>query len=96
VPKTRVTGGFLSVLPGVEKEPIAGRIIEVPENVEQFEMRDSHSRFIAYVPPGSVEEGRQLVITGAGKSAACTICHGPGLNGVGPVPGQLGRDDGAG
>lgn len=87
VPKTGVTGWFLSALPGIEKEPIAGRIIEVPENLEQFEMRDSHSRFIAYVPPGSVEKGRQFVATGGGKGVPCTICHGPGLNGVGPIPG---------
>jgi cytochrome c553 len=87
VSKSRVTGGFLSVLPGGEKEPISGRIIEVPENLEQFEMRDSHSRFIAHVPLGSVEKGRQFEITGGGKSAPCPICHGPGLNGVGPIPG---------
>ena len=31
VPKTRVAGWFLAVLPGGETEPIAGRIIEVPE-----------------------------------------------------------------
>src|SRR5260370_40338078 len=51
-PKTRVAGWFLAALPGGGTEPIAGRIIEVPENLEQFEMRDSHSRFTAYVPPG--------------------------------------------
>ena len=33
-------------------------------------MRDARSEFIAYVPPGSVEEGRQLATTGGnGKSA---------------------------
>src|SRR5262245_27510167 len=87
VPKTRVIGGFLSVLPHGVDEPTAGRIIEVPENVEQFETRDSRSRFIAYVPRGSIEKGRQFVITGGGKSAAWTICHGPELKGIGPIPG---------
>jgi hypothetical protein len=48
------------VLPGSETEPIAGRIIEVPEELERFEMRDARSHFIAYVPPSSVEQGRQL------------------------------------
>ena len=47
VPKTRVAGWFLAALPGSETEPIAGRIIEVPENLAQFEMRDARSRFIA-------------------------------------------------
>jgi cytochrome c553 len=92
VPKTRVAGWFLAVLPGGETEPIAGRIIEVPEDLERFEMRDARSHFIAYVPPGSVDQGRQLATTGGnGKSAPCTICHGPELNGVGPIPGLAGR-----
>ena len=90
--KTRVAGWFLTALPGGEKEPIAGRIIEVPEHPEQFEMRDSHSHFIAYVPPGSVEKGRQFVESGGdGKTAPCTICHGPNLKGLGPIPGIAGR-----
>jgi cytochrome c553 len=92
VPKTRVAGWFLTALPGGEKEPIAGRIIEVPEHPEQFEMRDSHSHFIAYVPPGSVEKGHQLVESGGGeKTAPCTTCHGPNLRGLGPIPGIAGR-----
>jgi len=36
-------------------------------------MRDSRSHFIAYVPPGSIEQGRQLATTGgSGKTAPCT------------------------
>jgi len=92
VPKTRVAGWFLAVLPGGETEPIAGRIIEVPEDLERFEMRDARSRFLAYVPLGSVEQGWQLATTcGNGKSAPCTICHGPELNGLRPIPGLAGR-----
>jgi cytochrome c553 len=92
VPKSRVAGWFLAALPGGETEPIAGRIIEVPEDLERFEMRDARSHFIAYVPPGSVEQGRQLANTGGNeKSAPCTVCHGPALNGVGPIPGLAGR-----
>ena len=91
VPKTRVAGWFLAALPGGETEPIAGRIIEVPEDLERFEMRDARLHFIAYVPIGSVEQGRQLATIGNGKSAPCTICHGDQLNGVGPIPGLAGR-----
>ena len=92
VPKSRVGGWFLAALPGGETEPIAGRIIEVPEDLERFEMRDARSHFIAYVPPGTVDQGRELANTGGnGKSAPCTICHGPALNGLGPIPGLAGR-----
>jgi cytochrome c553 len=92
VPNTRVAGWFLAALPGGETEPIAGRIIEVPEDLERFEMRDSRVHFIAYVPPDSIERGRQLATTGgSGKSAPCTICHGPDLTGLGPIPGLAGR-----
>ncbi|MGA7264737.1 MAG: hypothetical protein WA709_21675 [Stellaceae bacterium] len=92
VPKTRVAGWFLAALPGGETEPIAGRIMEVPEDLERFELRDARSHFVAYVPPGSIEQGRQLASNGGnGKSAPCTICHGPELNGVGPIPGLAGR-----
>jgi cytochrome c553 len=92
VPKIRVARFVLAALPGGETEPIAGRIIEVPEDLERFEMRDARSHFIAYVPPGSIERGRQLTTAGGnGKSAPCTICHGPELNGVGPIPGLAGR-----
>ena len=92
VPKTGVAGWFLAALPGGETEPAGGRIIEVPEDLERFEMRDARSYFVAYVPLGSVEQGRQLATTGGnGKSAPCTICHGPELNGLGPIPGLAGR-----
>jgi cytochrome c553 len=92
VPKTHAGPGFLMVMPGGEKEPIAGRIIEVPDDLERFEMRDSHAHFTAYVPPGSVEKGRQFVATGGGgKTAPCTICHGPELRGMGPIPRIAGR-----
>ena len=91
VPKARVAGWFLAALPGGEKEPIGGRIIEVAEHLEQFEMRDAHSHFIAYVPTGSIEKGRQFIESGGGKAAPCTICHGVNLNGLGPIPGIAGR-----
>ncbi|MGB8628835.1 MAG: hypothetical protein WCD69_05505, partial [Xanthobacteraceae bacterium] len=92
VPKISVAGWFLAALPGGETEPIAGRIVEVPEDLERFEMRDARSQFIAYVPPGSVEQGRQLATTGGnGKSTPCTTCHGIKMNGVGLVPGIAGR-----
>jgi cytochrome c553 len=92
VPKTRVAGWFLADAGLGEKEPIAGRIIEVPEDLDQFENRDSHSRFIAYVPVGSAERGKALAAGGGGKTVQCSGCHGPELKGgAANVPGIAGR-----
>ena len=75
-----------------DKEPIGQRIIEVPEDLEQFEHRDTHARFIAYVPVGSIAKGEVLVKSGgSGKTIQCAICHGPDLKGLGAVPRIAGR-----
>jgi cytochrome c553 len=92
VPKTRIAGGLFLKLDGNETEPIAGRIIEVAENTERTELlRDPRSGFVAYVPTGSIKKGESLVMTGAGKTTACGVCHGADLKGLGPVPGLAGR-----
>lgn len=92
VPKTRISVGMFLPLENGEKEPLGRRIIEVPENTEATEaLRDPHSGFIAYVPPGSVKAGEKLVTTGAGKTTQCALCHGADLKGLGPVPGLAGR-----
>ena len=94
VPKTRIAGGMFLALEGAEagKEPIGQRIIEVPEKTEDTEtLRNPHSGFIAYVPPGSTKKGEALVTTGAGKTTQCAVCHGANLEGLGPVPGLAGR-----
>jgi cytochrome c553 len=54
-------------------------------------LNDPYSGFIAYVPVGSIEKGRELVTTGGGKTLPCGACHGPGLKGLGNVPGLAGR-----
>lgn len=92
VPKSFVTGWHLAAVTTAEKEPIGQRIIEVPEDLEQFVSRDSRSRFFAYVPTGSIQKGQQLATTGGnGKTVQCSLCHGPELKGVGPIPGIAGR-----
>jgi cytochrome c553 len=91
-PKTFVTSWHLVPVKPGEAEPIGQRIIEVPENPEQFASRDSRSRFIAYVPVGSIEKGRALAASGGGgKTIACRACHGADLKGSGPIPGIAGR-----
>jgi len=82
VPETYVHGWHLANLNNGKKEPIGQRIIEMPEDLEQFVSRDAHSVFIAYVPPGSIEKGKVLATTGGGRTIQCTICHGPDLRGL--------------
>jgi cytochrome c553 len=73
-------------------EPIGQRVIELPEDAEGAELRDPHSSFMAYVPPGSIKRGEALVTTGGGdRTVRCTACHGADLKGMGPVPGLAGR-----
>ena len=102
VPKTRIVGNLFLPTASEKTEPIAGRIIEVPEDVEQAELlRNPRSGFVAYVPPGSTEKGRDLVTTGGmrivgneivqGKTTPCVTCHGLDLMGVADVPPIAGR-----
>ena len=90
VPKTRISRVLHIPLEGTEAgtEPIGDRIIETPVHSYRTEfLRDPRAGFIAYVPTGSVEKGKELVTSGGGKTLQCTICHGPDLNGIGNVPG---------
>ena len=92
VPKSYVAGWFLAAVNTGDTEPIGQRIIEVPVDLEQFEHRDTHSRFIAYVPVGSLQAGQTLAITGRGdKTIQCRTCHGPELKGTEIIPGIAGR-----
>ncbi len=92
VPETHVHGWHLADLKNGKTEPVGQRIIEVPEDLEQFVSRDSRAQFIAYVPPGSIEKGKALASTGGnGHTVQCAICHGPDLKGLGPIPGIAGR-----
>jgi cytochrome c553 len=92
VPKTQVSAWYLVATATGETEPIGERIIELAENLEQFVSRDSRVTFVAYVPVGSIEKGRNLATTGGGgKTIACASCHGPDLKGQASVPGIAGR-----
>lgn len=92
VPKTFIVSNHYAMQSSTEKEALGNRIIEVPEVLEQFVSRDTRTRFIAYVPPGSVARGEVLVTSGgAGKTQACASCHGADLKGTSLVPGIAGR-----
>ena len=91
VPVTVVAGWFLADAKTGAREPIGPRVIEVPENLEQFENRDTRSRFLAYVPPGSIKRGEALAAGIPGKTDRCAICHGADLKGLAAIPPIAGR-----
>jgi cytochrome c553 len=92
VPVTEIARFVYTIVPNRGTEPIGRRIIEVPVDLRQFEHRDSRSQFTAYVPTGSIAKGEALAKTGgAGVTIPCAGCHGPGLNGIGAIPGIAGR-----
>ena len=92
VPKTRTSAGMYLPIPGGGTEQLGQRIIEVPADPEATEiLRDPHSGFIAYVPIGSVQKGKELVTGGGKRTSPCGACHGADLKGLGPVPGIAGR-----
>jgi cytochrome c553 len=82
-PKTFIAtaGRHRQLDPAGGTEPIGHRIIEIPEDPFRTEIRDPHSGFIAYVPPGSIAKGEALV-----KDGQCAKCHGDALRGKGENP----------
>lgn len=90
-PRTFIMANHYAALPSGGTEPLGKRIVEVPEDLAQFQNRNTHAQFIAYVPVGSVARGEVLVNTGGGKTLACTACHGANLKGEGLIPGIAGR-----
>ena len=86
VPKTAAySNGFLVPAPEGGTEPLGQRIIEIPDDVNRFELRDSRAPITAFVPRGGVARGRALAESGGGAGVPCATCHGEGLKGgIGP------------
>ena len=93
IPTYRIQGEIYFPLDaGATTEPIGVRIMEMPEDVVETQLRNPRSGFVAYAPIGSIKRGEALATTGGnGKTVACTICHGPDLKGIGSVPNLAGR-----
>jgi cytochrome c553 len=92
VPKTWVNAGRMR-FPVADggTEPLGHRIITLPMDKERVELRDPQTGFIAYVPPGSLARGKELVMNGGkGKTVSCALCHGDSLQGVADIPGIAG------
>ena len=87
VPKSYIAGPVWAAGENGEREPLGQRILEIPDDLIQFESRDPRSMFTAYVPVGSLAKGDALVNKGGpGKTFQCAPCHGPDLKGLGPLP----------
>jgi len=89
-PKTYVTGWYLAADIAGGTEPLGDRIIEVPDDLERFVSRDARATFTAYVPLGSIQQGRELAAS-TDKTVPCGTCHGPDMKGLGSIPGIAGR-----
>ena len=89
-PKVRMQGGMHMAVPANEgggMEPLGtDEVVEVPDDNLRAEARDTHLTWTAYVPPGTLNRGKQ-----AAAKHQCTVCHGASLEGVGPIPPLAGR-----
>ena len=62
-PKVRLQGGMHMATPAAEgggMEPIPDHIVEVPDDNLRAEARDTRMGWTAYVPPGTLNKGKQL------------------------------------
>ena len=93
IPEAHLEQGGMYIIKGKEPvEPLGNRIVEAPEDDYQANtVRNPRSGFVAYVPVGSLEKGKQLVLNGGGKTMACGTCHGPTLQGLVNIPGIASR-----
>ena len=63
-PKSYIAG-LLWAVEGSEREPLGQRILEIPDDLQVFESRNSRSIFTAYVPVGSLARVEALVTRAA-------------------------------
>ena len=89
-PKVRLQGGMHMAVPANEgggMVPIpADDIVEIPDDNLRAEARDTRMSWTAYVPPGTLNRGKQVA-----TKYQCATCHGANLQGIGPVPALAGR-----
>jgi cytochrome c553 len=72
-------------------EPLGRRILEMPEELERFELRDTGATFVAYVPMGSIQRGKDLVEGKNDKVPECAGCHNRDMKGDNIFPPIAGR-----
>lgn len=98
-PPTRLRGNLFVKTSEIAIEPLADRIVEVPEDEERSgSLDDPRSGYVAYAPVGSIARGRTLAHTGRRSSSGieaatlpCANCHGERLTGHADAPPIAGR-----
>lgn len=86
--------GWLNAAPGGGTEPTGDRIVELSGDLRRMMLGDDHVFMIDYAPPGAIDSGRRIVMTGGGAGMPCRSCHGARMEGVGTVPPIAGRPAG--
>lgn len=82
---------YFYIRQGESQEPLGRRIVEVPDDFEQYELHNPRATFTAYVPVGSLAKGRALVESKSNPAMACTSCHGEDLRGLADFPSIAGH-----
>ena len=62
-----------------KQELLGHRLLELPDDPQDFKSRDTRAKFTIYVPIGSIAHGRSLA--NARGPTACASCHGQRLQG---------------
>jgi cytochrome c553 len=92
VPRFMALNGLSIRLPGTEREPLGGRLVEVALDLRRHELHDPMAEYTAFVPRGSVARGRTLAAGDLRHGVqGCGSCHGADLRGVRDVPPLAGR-----
>lgn len=91
VPAFKVTGWTYLPLPGARRELLGMRLLEIAPDALRDARRDDQMQYDAYVPPGSIERGRQLATGAVAGVTACISCHGATLRGMAIFPPIAGR-----
>jgi cytochrome c553 len=90
-PKTVIHDGLTyAAAPDGATETLGPRIVEVPDDIHNWDVGNPHATILAYVPRRSVAKGAKLVASGDG-AAPCATCHGTDLKGTTIAPPLAGR-----
>ncbi|MGH8216639.1 MAG: c-type cytochrome, partial [Rhodanobacteraceae bacterium] len=76
---------------GNAREVIGERIVETPVSFDDYQYHSDRTKYIAYVPSGSIARGAVIAAKGEGAAPACDSCHGANLQGAGIIPPLAGR-----